>query len=110
MELKDHPNPYELSGRNRESYDKVTKQCTFKYAITKDIMDEMTCDVVPMDCTNILVSIHFLHDRKDHIIPYQEKCIVTKDEESFVIHDVPTPSATSLLVNKAQAKRLVQAS
>lgn len=73
-------------------------------------MDEMVCDVVPMNCTNVLVVIPFLHDRKAHIIPYQGKCIVTKDDESFVIHVVPIQRATSLLLNKAQAKRLVQAS
>ena len=69
----------------------------------------MVCDIVPMDCTDILVGIPFLHDRKAHIIPYQGKCIVTKGDESFVIH-IATPRATSLLVNKAQAKRLVQVS
>ena len=72
-------------------------------------MDEMVCDVVPMDCTDILVGIPFLYDRKAHIIPYQGKCIVTKGDESFVIHTA-TPRATSLIVNKLQAKRLVQAS
>ena len=73
-------------------------------------MDEIVCDIVPMDCTNIFVCIPFLHDRKAHIIPYQEKCIVIKDNESFVIHVTLIQRATSLLVNKAQAKRLVQAS
>lgn len=73
-------------------------------------MDELVYDIMPMDCTNILVGIPFLHDRKAHIIPYQEKCIVTKGDESFVIHLAPIPRATSLLVNKAQAKCLVQAS
>jgi len=69
----------------------------------------MVCDVVPMDCSDIFVGIPFLHDRKAHIIPYEGKCIVTKGDKSFVIHTV-TPRATSLLVNKAQAKRLVQVS
>jgi len=31
-------------------------------------MDEMTYDMVPMDCTNVLVSILFLRDIKTHII------------------------------------------
>ena len=73
-------------------------------------MDEMVCDVVPMDYTNILVGISFLHERKAHIIPYQGKCIVTKDDEYFFIHTTPIQRAISLLVNKAQGKRLVQAS
>lgn len=50
----------------------------------------MTCDVVPMDCTNVLVSILFLHDMKAMIIPYQGKCIISKGYGSFVIHVVPT--------------------
>ena len=73
-------------------------------------MDEIICDVMPMDCTDVLVGIPFLHDRKAIIIPYQGKCIVSMDDKSIVIHVTPTPRATSLLVNKAQAKRLVQAS
>jgi len=73
-------------------------------------VDEMVCDIVPMDCTNLLVGIHFLHDRKATIILYQGKCIVSMDDESIVIHTTPTLRATSLLVNKAQARRLVQAS
>lgn len=73
-------------------------------------MDEMVCDIVPMDCTDVLVGIPFLHDRKATIIPYQEKCIVSKDDKSIVIHATPTLRATSLLVNKVQAKWLVQAS
>ena len=87
--MKDHPDPYELSGQNRESFDRVTQQCTFRYGITRGVMDEMVCDIVPMDCTNVLVGIPFLHDRKAHIILYQGKCIVTKDDESFVIHATP---------------------
>lgn len=63
-------------------------------------MDEIICDVVPMDCTNVLVGIPFLHDRKAHIIPYQEKFIVNKDDESFVIRVAPIQTA-SLLVKKA---------
>ena len=109
LAVQDHPDPYELSGQNRDSFDRVSQQCTFRFGITRDYVDELVCDVVPMDCTDILVGIPFLHDRKAHIIPYQGKCIVTKGDESFVIHTT-TPRATSLLMNKAQAKRLVQAS
>lgn len=73
-------------------------------------MDEMVCDIVPIDCTDILVGIPFLHDRKDTIILYQGKCIVSMDDKSIIIHATPTPRATSLLENKAQAKWLMQAS
>lgn len=76
----------------------------------RDFADEMVYDVVPMDCTDVLVSIPFLHDRKATIIPYQSKCIVSMDDKSIVIQTIPTPKDTSLLMNKVQAKWLVQAS
>lgn len=66
----------------------------------RDFLDEMVYDIVPMDYTNVLVRIPFLHDRKAHIIPYQGKCIVTKDDESFVIPMAPIQIFTSLQVNK----------
>jgi len=64
-------------------------------------LDEMVCDIVPMDYIDVLVGIPFLHDRKDTIIPYQGKCIVSMDDKSNGIHVIPSPIATSLLVNKA---------
>jgi len=67
-------------------------------------MDEMVYDIVPIDYTNILVGISFLHNRKAHIIPYQGKCIVTKDDDSFIVRAPPIQRAILLLVNKAQAK------
>eukprot|EP01018_Ginkgo_biloba_P015883 Gb_35176 [translate_table: standard] len=110
LEVMDHPDPYELSGRNRESFDRVTQQCTFRFCIMREFVDEITCDVVPMDCTDILFGIPFLHDRKATIIPYQGKCILSLDGQSIVICTTPILRVTSLLVNKAQAQRLVQAS
>jgi len=52
--LEEFPNPYEISDKNIGESDLVTYRCTFKFLITKDYIDEITCDVVPMDCTNIL--------------------------------------------------------
>jgi len=109
LEVGDHPYHYELSGWNHDSFDKVTKQCTFKFCINKEYVDEITCDVAPIDCNDVLVSIPFFHDRKATIIPYQGKCIVSMDDKSIVTHATPTLRDTSLFVNKAQAKRLVQA-
>ena len=60
LDLEECPNPYEISRRNREESDLVTHMCTFKFFITKDYIDEVTCDVVPMDCTNIYSEYHFL--------------------------------------------------
>lgn len=63
-------------------------------------MDEMTCNVVPMDYIDILVGITFLDDRKGTIIPYQGKYMVSKGGDNFFIHVVLTSKASSILVNK----------
>ena len=60
----DHLDPYEISGWSQDSFDRVTQQCTFKYGITRDFVDEMVCDVLPMDCIDVLVGIpsaQYLH-------------------------------------------------
>lgn len=60
-----------------------------------------------MDYTDVLVGIPFLHNTKATIIL---KCIVYMDDKSIIIYTTPTLRVTSLLVNKAQAKRLVKES
>ena len=69
IDLEECPNPYEISGRNRDESDPVTHMCTFKFVITKEYIDEVTCDVVPMDCTSIMLDVPFLIARKATIIP-----------------------------------------
>ena len=68
--LEEFPKPYEISGRNRDESDPVTHICTFKFAITKEYIDEVTCDVVSMDCTNIFLGVSFFIVIKAIIIPY----------------------------------------
>ena len=79
LNLEECTNPYEISGRNREESDPVTHMCTFKFAITKEYIKEVTCDVVPMDCTSILLGVPFLIARKATIIPYLGRCEIKKE-------------------------------
>jgi len=48
LEVGAHLDPYNINGHNQESFDKVTKKCTFKFYITKKFVDEIICDVVSM--------------------------------------------------------------
>ena len=70
LDLEEFPNPYEISGRNREDSDLVTHMCTFKFMIIKDYIDEVTYDVVSMDYTNVLLGSPFFIARKATIIPH----------------------------------------
>ena len=95
--LEELPNPYEISGRNREESDPVTHMCTFKFVITKDYIDKVTCDVVPMDCTNILLGVPFFIARKAIIIPYLGSCEIEKEGQTFILKLVLVPRSTSFL-------------
>ena len=106
--LEEFPNPYEISGINREESDLVTHICTFKFAITKDYIDEVTCDVVPMDCTNILLGVPFFIARKATIIPYLGRCEIEKEGQPFILKSILVPRSTSL-VSKVKGKQVIQA-
>ena len=107
LDLEECPNPYEISGRNRDESDLVTHMCTFKFVITKEYIDEVTCDVVPMDCTSILFDVPFLIARKATIIPYLGRCEIEKEGQPFVLKSVLVPRATSLL-STLKDKQVVQ--
>ena len=97
LDLEECPNPYEISGRNRDESDPVTHMCTFKFVITKDYIDESTCDVVPMDYTNVLLGVPFFITRKVTIIPYLRRCDIEKEGQPFILKSVLVPRSTSLL-------------
>ena len=85
----------------------MTHMCTFKFTITKEYIDEVTCDVVPMDCTSILLGVPFLIARKATIIPYLGRCEIEKEGQPFVLKLFPVPRATSLL-STLKGKQVVQ--
>ena len=97
LDLEECPNPYEISGRNRDESDPVTHMCTFKFAITKEYIDEVTYDVVPMDCTSILLGVPFFIARKATIIPYLGRCEIKKEGQPFILKSIPVPRDISFL-------------
>ena len=107
LDLEECPNPYEISGRNREESDAVTHRYTFKFMITKDYIDKVACDVVPMDCTNILLGVPIFIAKKATIIPYLGRCEIEKEGQPFILKSVPVPRSTSLL-STLKGKQVVQ--
>ena len=106
LDLKECPNPYEISGRNKEESDQVTHKCTFRFAIIKDYIDEVTCDVVTMDCTNVLLGIPFLIARKDTIISYLGKYEKQKNGQPFILKSIPI-SRLIALVSRVKDKKVI---
>lgn len=107
LDLEECPNPYEISGRNRDESDPVTHTCTFKFWITKEYIDEVTCDVVLMDCTSILLGVPFFIARKATIIPYLGRCEIEKEGQPFILKSVPVPRDSRFL-STLKGKQVVQ--
>ena len=82
--------------------------CTLKFMITKDYIDEVTCDVVLMDCTNVLLGVQFFIVRKATIISHLGICDIEKDGQPFILKSVLVPRSTSL-VSKVKGKQVIQA-
>ncbi|KAI5336149.1 hypothetical protein L3X38_015415 [Prunus dulcis] len=47
----------------------ITKRCTFKFAIRNRYIDEVTCEVVPLELCQVILSSPYLCDRD--VIHYQ---------------------------------------
>lgn len=63
LETIAHPRPYPLGWIQKDVEMKVTKQCTFKFAITGRYIDEVTCEVVPLDVCQVILGSPYLWDR-----------------------------------------------
>ncbi|KAI5323954.1 hypothetical protein L3X38_033027 [Prunus dulcis] len=64
----------------------ITKQCTFKFAITNRNIDEVTCEVVPLDVCQVILGSPYLWD--GDAIHYRRLCKyqVVKDGKEFHIN------------------------
>jgi hypothetical protein len=59
-----HYNPYSLKWISNNHKLHITKECAIKFAISSKFMDEVTCDVVPLNECGMLLGIPYLYDRK----------------------------------------------
>ncbi|CAL2229057.1 unnamed protein product [Prunus armeniaca] len=87
----------------------ITKQCTFKFAITNRYIDEVTCEVVHLDVCQVILGSPYLWDRV--AIHYQRllKYRLVKDGKEFHINACKPQATDNLLTNNLlianQAKR-----
>jgi hypothetical protein len=64
----------------------ITKQCTLKFVISSKFIDEVTCDVVPLNECGMVLGSPYLYDRK--IVFYREnnQYHLTKEGQEYVVH------------------------
>jgi hypothetical protein len=59
-----HHKPYTLKWINNNHQLHITKQCTLKFAISYKFVDEVTCDVVPLNECGMVLGSPYLYDHK----------------------------------------------
>jgi hypothetical protein len=64
LNTKMHHKPYSLNWISKDHKFPITKQCIIKFAITSKYVDEVTCDVVPLETCGMVLGIPYLYDRK----------------------------------------------
>jgi hypothetical protein len=64
LKTKMHHKPYSLNWISKNHKFPITKQCIIKFAITSKFVDEVICDVVPLEACGMVLGSPYLYDHK----------------------------------------------
>ncbi|KAA8535891.1 hypothetical protein F0562_030894 [Nyssa sinensis] len=103
-----HPKPYPLGWIQKDMELKIDRQCTFRFAITNQFIDEITCEVVPIDICQVIFGSPYLWDRDAIYYRRAQKYEFSKDGKKFIVHKDKADSRVDL-VTACQARRMVNA-
>jgi hypothetical protein len=75
LNTKMNHKPYSLKCISNNHKLHITKKCNLKFAISSKFVDEVTCDVLPLNECGMVSGIPYFHDRKS--IFYKEHNQIT---------------------------------
>jgi hypothetical protein len=78
--------PYSLKWISNNHKLHITKQCTLKFAISSKFVDEVTCDVVPLNECGMVLDNPYLYDHKAIFYREQNQYQLTKEANEYVVH------------------------
>jgi hypothetical protein len=81
-----HHKPYTLKWIRNHHQMHITKQCTIKFAISSKCVDEVTCDVVPLRQSGMVLGSPYLYDRKAIFYRTKNQYQLTKEGQDYVVH------------------------
>lgn len=88
---------------------KIDRQCMFRFVITNQYIDEITCKVVPLDICQVILGNPYLWDKDAVYFRRAQKYQLEKDEKRYIVHKNQTHRMVEL-VTACQARRMVNAS
>jgi hypothetical protein len=86
LNTKMHHKPYSLKWISNNHKLHITKQCTLKFAISSKFVDEVTCDVVPLNECGMVLGSPYLYDRKAIFYREHNQYHLTKEGNEYVVH------------------------
>jgi hypothetical protein len=75
-------------GLNTQMHHKlhITKQCTLKFSISSKFVDEVTCDVVPLNQCGMVLGNTYLYDHKSIFYMEQNQYYLIKAGKEYGVH------------------------
>jgi hypothetical protein len=79
--------PYSLKWIRKNHKLHITKQCTLKFAISSKFVDEVMCDVVPLNECGMVLGSHYLYNHKAIFYREYSQYHLIKAGKEYVVHD-----------------------
>jgi hypothetical protein len=97
LKTKVHQKPYSLNWISKDHKFPITKKCIIKFAITSKYVDEVVCDVVPLETCGMVLGSPYLYDRKAIFYTVQNQYHLFKKGNEYDVHAHHIKTNQSLL-------------
>ncbi|GJU26155.1 hypothetical protein Tco_1164776 [Tanacetum coccineum] len=108
LETTPHPRPYSLGWIKKDVDTQVNRQCKFRFAITNQFIDEVTCEVVPLDICQVIFGSPYLWERDAVYFRRAQKYELEKDGKKYIVNKSNITKDDDL-VKAFHARRMVSA-
>jgi hypothetical protein len=81
-----HHKPYSLKWISNNHNLQITKKCTLKFAISSKFVDEVMCDVVPLNECGMVLGSPYLYDLKAIFYREQNQYHLIKEGNEYFVH------------------------
>ncbi|PWA90212.1 hypothetical protein CTI12_AA103160 [Artemisia annua] len=109
LETTPHPHPYSLGWIKNDVDTQVNRQCKFRFAITNQFIDEVVCEVVPLDVCQVIFGSPYLWELDAIYFRRAQKYQFEKDGKKYLVNRSKGTRNVELLT-ACQARRMVNAS
>ncbi|XP_077249604.1 uncharacterized protein LOC143889310 [Tasmannia lanceolata] len=107
LELKEHPTPYKMSWLKRCMEVTVSKRCLVNLSIASIYFDKIWCDVIPMDCSHIILGRPWQFDKKTIHDGYRNTYSFDYGGKKIILAPSKEPIQTPLVENSPSSNFLV---